>query len=246
MVMNTRLSSACAGAAAARARPMPSITARTSVVFDLIRVLLVIPTPGQPARRAVADPRVADFGGSIDSLRRTLKPLRALEKEPASRRGSSPFPGSELSHSTRTLAATMMAQKGSQRCGSAGWSHDGSCPWPRRVDGEDGMKSSQSRALPLAVAAGVLCPAAAYAAGFALKEQSAAGLGSAFADQAAGGDGIAAMFVNPATITRQSGSRVSLIAPTSCRRSSSAAPAPAPSAGRRSAAAITAATSPTT
>lgn len=74
------------------------------------------------------------------------------------------------------------------------------------------MMPSRRRALPLAVAAGVLCPAAAHAAGFALKEQSAAGLGSAFADQAAGGDGIAAMFVNPATITRQSGSRVSLIA----------------------------------
>lgn len=55
------------------------------------------------------------------------------------------------------------------------------------------------------------CAPAAQAAGFALKEQSGTGLGSAFAGQAAGGDDISAMFINPAAITRQSGSRISLV-----------------------------------
>ena len=58
----------------------------------------------------------------------------------------------------------------------------------------------------------IVCARAAYAAGFALKEQSATGLGSAFAGQAAGGEDISAMFVNPAAITRQAGNRISLLA----------------------------------
>ncbi len=67
-------------------------------------------------------------------------------------------------------------------------------------------------ALSVAVTASILFPGAAYAAGFALKEQSAAGLGSAFAGQASGGEDISAMFANPAAITRYSGSRASLLA----------------------------------
>ena len=49
-----------------------------------------------------------------------------------------------------------------------------------------------------------------FTAGFALKEQSASGLGSAFAGQTAGGEDISAMFTNPAALTRYPGSRVSL------------------------------------
>jgi long-chain fatty acid transport protein len=61
-------------------------------------------------------------------------------------------------------------------------------------------------------AASSLFAASAHAAGFALKEQSGTGLGNAFAGQAAGTDDISAMFFNPATMTRQSGSRVSAAA----------------------------------
>lgn len=68
------------------------------------------------------------------------------------------------------------------------------------------------RVLLTGVIFGVLCVRAASGAGFALKEQSATGLGSAFAGQAAGGEDISAMFVNPAAITRQSGNRISLLA----------------------------------
>lgn len=71
---------------------------------------------------------------------------------------------------------------------------------------------SRYGALAVAVTASILSPLAAYAAGFALKEQSAAGLGSAFAGQASGGEDIGAMFTNPAAITRYSGSRASLLA----------------------------------
>jgi long-chain fatty acid transport protein len=71
---------------------------------------------------------------------------------------------------------------------------------------------SRLRVLLLAVAIDPLCGVSAQAAGFALKEQSAAGLGSAFAGQAAGGEDIGAMFVNPASLTRYENSRVSVVA----------------------------------
>lgn len=64
--------------------------------------------------------------------------------------------------------------------------------------------------LGLAVTVTVIAGAAtAEAAGFALKEQSATGLGNAFAGQSAGTDDIGAMFFNPATMTRLDGSHVS-------------------------------------
>ncbi len=73
---------------------------------------------------------------------------------------------------------------------------------------------------PVAVAvaaASVVGVHAAEAAGFALKEQSATGLGGAFAGMSAGGDDISAMFFNPAITTRTSGNSVaaavSVIAP---------------------------------
>ena len=71
---------------------------------------------------------------------------------------------------------------------------------------------SRRRALAVALAAGILSAKAAHSAGFALKEQSASGLGSAFAGQTAGGEDISAMFTNPAALTRYPGSRVSLLA----------------------------------
>ncbi len=68
-------------------------------------------------------------------------------------------------------------------------------------------------AIAVTATGGLLAYAAtADAAGFALKEQSASGLGGAFAGQAAGTDDISAMFTNPAVTTRQSGSRVSAVA----------------------------------
>lgn len=68
-------------------------------------------------------------------------------------------------------------------------------------------------AITLAITLGLLADVTqARAAGFALKEQSASGLGGAFAGQAAGSDDISAMFTNPAVTTRQAGSRVSAVA----------------------------------
>ena len=54
----------------------------------------------------------------------------------------------------------------------------------------------------------------AQAGGFALREQSAVGLGNSFAGAAAGGSGLASMFWNPATMTNYAGiqSSVSLFA----------------------------------
>lgn len=58
---------------------------------------------------------------------------------------------------------------------------------------------------------------AAQAGGFALREQSAVGLGNSFAGAAAGGSGLASMFWNPATMTDfsgiQSSSSLSVILP---------------------------------
>jgi len=66
------------------------------------------------------------------------------------------------------------------------------------------------------VATGVLCAGInpAQAGGFALREQSAVGLGNAFAGAAAGGSGLGSMFWNPATMTNYAGiqSSLSLIA----------------------------------
>lgn len=59
------------------------------------------------------------------------------------------------------------------------------------------------------VAASLAASATAEAAGFALKEQSATGLGSAFAGQTAGKDDISTMFFNPATLTRSTGNQLS-------------------------------------
>ncbi len=59
----------------------------------------------------------------------------------------------------------------------------------------------------------------AMAAGFAIREQSSAGLGSAFAGAAAGYDDLSSMFFNPATITMHDGINghldASIIIPTS-------------------------------
>jgi long-chain fatty acid transport protein len=53
--------------------------------------------------------------------------------------------------------------------------------------------------------ASVLFSGSALAGGFAVREQSAEGLGSAFAGIAAGTDGLSAMFWNPATISQHNG-----------------------------------------
>lgn len=66
--------------------------------------------------------------------------------------------------------------------------------------------------LMTALAAAVTISATdAYAGGFALREQSAAGLGSAFAGVAAGG-ALSSMFWNPATMTQQPGVSAELVA----------------------------------
>lgn len=66
--------------------------------------------------------------------------------------------------------------------------------------------------LAAGVAAGVLCAGmgSAQAGGFALREQSAVGLGNAFAGAAAGGSGLGSMFWNPATMTNFAGIQSSL------------------------------------
>jgi len=66
--------------------------------------------------------------------------------------------------------------------------------------------------LAAGVATGVLCAGinAAQAGGFALREQSAVGLGNAFAGAAAGGSGLGSMFWNPATMTNFAGIQSSL------------------------------------
>ena len=51
---------------------------------------------------------------------------------------------------------------------------------------------------------------AASAGGFALREQSAVGLGNAFAGAAAGGSGLGSMFWNPATMTQFKGTTFEL------------------------------------
>ena len=63
------------------------------------------------------------------------------------------------------------------------------------------------------VAAGSLMAAtsAAQAGGFALREQSAAGMGGAFAGVAAGAGGLSAMFWNPATLTDNPGIQASAV-----------------------------------
>ena len=52
---------------------------------------------------------------------------------------------------------------------------------------------------------------AAHAGGFALREQSAAGMGGAFAGVAAGAGGLSAMFWNPATLTNNAGIQASAV-----------------------------------
>ncbi len=66
--------------------------------------------------------------------------------------------------------------------------------------------------LAAGVAAGVVCAGmgSAQAGGFALREQSAVGLGNAFAGAAAGGSGLGSMFWNPATMTNFAGIQSSL------------------------------------
>ncbi len=60
-------------------------------------------------------------------------------------------------------------------------------------------------------AAGLLATqGGAHAGGFALREQSAVGLGNAFAGAAAGGSGLGSMFWNPATMTNYAGIQSSL------------------------------------
>ncbi len=63
-------------------------------------------------------------------------------------------------------------------------------------------------ALPAAVLCVALFAADARAAGFALKEQSTAALGNAFAGATAGAEDLSYMFFNPAAAARQSGSQV--------------------------------------
>ena len=66
--------------------------------------------------------------------------------------------------------------------------------------------------LAAGVATGVLCAGinAVQAGGFALREQSAVGLGNAFAGAAAGGSGLGSMFWNPATMTNYAGIQSSM------------------------------------
>lgn len=62
----------------------------------------------------------------------------------------------------------------------------------------------------VAVSALVGAVSSARAGGFALREQSAVGLGNAFAGAAAGGSGLGSMFWNPATMTNFAGIQSSL------------------------------------
>lgn len=71
-----------------------------------------------------------------------------------------------------------------------------------------GSMNSTAAALAVALIAGLATPAiapAAFAAGFALKEQSATAQGNAFAGATAGADDISYMFFNPAGLTRHGG-----------------------------------------
>ncbi|MBL8589622.1 MAG: outer membrane protein transport protein [Methylobacteriaceae bacterium] len=69
------------------------------------------------------------------------------------------------------------------------------------------MRQGFRETLLAGLAASVVIGAAgaAQAGGFALREQSAAGLGQAFAGSAAGAGGLSSMFWNPATITKYEG-----------------------------------------
>jgi len=62
----------------------------------------------------------------------------------------------------------------------------------------------------VAVSALVGAVSSAQAGGFALREQSAVGLGNAFAGAAAGGSGLGSMFWNPATMTNYAGIQSSM------------------------------------
>jgi long-chain fatty acid transport protein len=66
------------------------------------------------------------------------------------------------------------------------------------------MQSGHLRLALLTGGAAVLLAAQAHAGGFAVREQSAYGMGSAYAGIAAGG-ALSAMFWNPATMTQMPG-----------------------------------------
>ena len=56
-----------------------------------------------------------------------------------------------------------------------------------------------------------LCPASANAGGFALKEQSTAAQGNAFAGATAGAEDVTYMFFNPAGLTRHADHQAALV-----------------------------------
>ncbi|MEN8194958.1 MAG: outer membrane protein transport protein, partial [Pseudomonadota bacterium] len=79
-----------------------------------------------------------------------------------------------------------------------------------------GFSSLRARLLGVTALAG-LCAAVALpagdasAAGFAIKEQSAAAQGNSFAGATAGAEDISYMFFNPAGLTRQEGNQVGVV-----------------------------------
>ena len=72
------------------------------------------------------------------------------------------------------------------------------------------MMSKESWLAGAAAVAILAATGAAQAGGFALREQSAVGLGNSFAGAAAGGSGLASMFWNPATMTNFAGMQSSM------------------------------------
>lgn len=71
------------------------------------------------------------------------------------------------------------------------------------------MHLSKAYLLASVASLSIFASTQAFAGGFALREQSAQGLGSAFAGAAAGGAGLSSMFWNPATMTSFAGLQTS-------------------------------------
>ncbi len=73
--------------------------------------------------------------------------------------------------------------------------------------------TSLRRALPLVAGIALFsigCSGMAHAAGFALRDQSATAMANAFAGATAGADDLSYMFYNPAALTRQTGSQITV------------------------------------
>ncbi len=71
------------------------------------------------------------------------------------------------------------------------------------------MNWISKRPLVLVLISTIATQGSAWAAGFAIREQSGSALSSAFSGATAGAEDISHMFFNPAGLTRQSGTRIS-------------------------------------